>query len=139
MDKIENDLIWVPVQEHDIDIGKALKENYKPERSNLMGTLYYVVCHDCKIFRDLDKYMGCAGITPHTRKEMIEYSEQEIEKRSFRYALLISFLIDHSSHNCSLANEHEVFDLENGHGFKKETIKFWEISKEETIKPKGKT
>jgi len=90
-----------------------------------MGTLYYVVCHDCKIFRDLDKYMGGAGNIPQTREEMLEYSEKEIEKRSFRYALLVSFLVDHAAHNCELMNENDMYSLENNHEFKQEAIKFW--------------
>jgi len=90
-----------------------------------MGTLYYVACYDCKVFRDLDKHMGGAGNTPHTRKEMLEYCEKEIEKRSYRYALLVSFLIDHAAHNCELVNEDNMYDLETSQGFKQEAINFW--------------
>ena len=69
-----------------------------------MGTIFYVGCRDCKVYRDLGKFY-----TAHTkcdnRKEAIGFSVDIEKKDSFRAALLISFMAQHEGHNCTFFNE----------------------------------
>ena len=69
-----------------------------------MGTLYYVGCHDCKVFRDLDKFYTM--LTPVENRADALVFAGDIKKDSFRAGLLVSFLWKHRGHNCTVFNEH---------------------------------
>lgn len=75
-----------------------------------MGTIYFVGCRDCNVYRDLDKFysMENAG----TRKECQRIAEQIEKVDSFRAALLVSFLWTHEGHNCTAFNEHNDTEYE---------------------------
>ena len=97
-----------------------------------MGTQYYVACMDCKIIRDLDKHMGGCEFYPYDRESAIEYCE-DVKDLSFRYGLLVSFLLEHSEHRCKFFNEHdhdldedEAWTLE-GITLAHERINFWTV------------
>lgn len=96
-----------------------------------MGTVYQIGCHTCGIYRSLDKFMSGAQNTPKSRADAITYTNEEILNHSFRYTLLVSFLLDHASHNCeffsSLSEEDRFYRL------KKEPVDFWKP--EENEKP----
>ena len=69
-----------------------------------MGTLYYVGCFDCGVFRDLNKFYTI-GHPVETREDALEMSER-MSKDSFRASLLASFLWKHKGHSCTVFDEH---------------------------------
>ncbi len=66
-----------------------------------MGTLYYVACRDCKVTRELDKFYDLTPV--ENKKEAIELSER---LDTYRASLLVSFMAEHSGHNCTVFSEH---------------------------------
>ena len=94
-----------------------------------MGTIYYVGCRDCNVYRDLDKFYALRpGV--NSRAKALSLCEEIKGSQSFRAALLVSFMADHLGHNCTTFSEHnadvcEEFDpdytWEN-----KESKRFWE-------------
>lgn len=66
-----------------------------------MGTLYYVVCDDCKVARDLDKFYDL-NRDPQNRAQMLKESE---DVGRFRAALLVTFMGKHMGHNCRVLSE----------------------------------
>jgi len=70
-----------------------------------MGTLYYVGCYDCNVFRDLDKFYDLLWEIDN-REEAIELAAK-LEHGSFRAALLVSFMGKHMGHKCAVFSEHD--------------------------------
>ena len=68
-----------------------------------MGTISYVACKTCKVYRDLDKFYGIPEVD--TRKEALEYAER-LKEDSFRAALLVTFMREHAEHDCVFFTEH---------------------------------
>ena len=69
-----------------------------------MGTIYYIGCRDCGVFRDLDKAYFLTSA--NSRKEVLACAE-EVKKESFRSALIVSFMSEHRGHDCVLFDEHD--------------------------------
>lgn len=68
-----------------------------------MGTLYYVGCYDCMVYRDLDKFYDfCASA--EDRAEAMELADNLV---TFRAALLVSFMGKHMGHKCTVFSEHD--------------------------------
>lgn len=72
-----------------------------------MGTIYSVACRDCRVVRNLDKFYTLREAK--SRAEALEM-RKDIEKDSFRAALLVSFMWEHSGHNCTVFNEHSELE-----------------------------
>jgi len=93
-----------------------------------MGTIYYVGCKDCMIYRCLDKFynMDCCDIK--NRQDALEFSKT-IEEDSFRAGLLVSFMAKHMGHHCVAFNDgmDDVWLNFIEHG-KKEDGEFWKSS-----------
>ena len=70
-----------------------------------MGTCYYVICRDCKVSRDLDKFYSMLQMV-HNRCEALALAS-DMKGDSFRSALLASFLYEHRGHNCTICSEYE--------------------------------
>lgn len=87
-----------------------------------MATIYFVVCKQCKVARDLDKFHG-NGSGVNTRAEAVSFS-QELD--TFKSALLVSFMAKHRGHDCVFVNEHAYkynpYDSETGY---KWDVDFW--------------
>ena len=94
-----------------------------------MGTLYYVGCYDCMVFRDLDKYYMLCDIV-ETRDEALELSEKLGKHKGyqFRTALLLSFMGKHSGHKCTVFTEHDsvYYDFDPDYDDKNIDHDFWE-------------
>jgi hypothetical protein len=77
----------------------------------MMGVLYFAVCRDCKVYRDLDKFytMSCSDV--ETRDDAIKFAD-EIKQDSFRAGLLVSFMYKHREHNCCVVQEQEPLTFE---------------------------
>lgn len=88
-----------------------------------MGTTYSVACRDCRVWRDLDKFY--AARKAENRKEAIDIADYIKETHSFRSALLVSFLWEHSGHNCTLYNEHADDDMEMEEQFTEDDKGWW--------------
>ena len=69
-----------------------------------MGVDYYVVCDDCKVRRDLDKFYAMVMQRVDTRKKALSY-QTEIRKEAFRAGLLVSFLGKHIGHKCRVIDD----------------------------------
>ena len=66
-----------------------------------MGTLYYVGCYDCMVFRDLDKfYMLSDDVETHADAVKLGDDLDGHQGYIFRATLLISFMGKHSGHKC---------------------------------------
>jgi hypothetical protein len=99
-----------------------------------MGTIYSVACTNCKVTRDLDKFYN-HGVGVRDRADALEHAE-EIEKNSFRPALLVSFMAKHAGHECVFFDEHSRcarsydprYRYENGYVG---DFDFWQIGPEE--------
>lgn len=68
-----------------------------------MGVIYSVACKTCKVTRDLDKYYEARSVD--SRDDALKLTD-ELSKKSFRTALLVSFMVDHAEHDCVFFNEH---------------------------------
>lgn len=68
-----------------------------------MGTTYSILCHDCKVDRDLDKLNGFYPV--ETREEALEASEDIDE---FRAVLIVSFVLAHNNHRIEILSEHDL-------------------------------
>lgn len=66
-----------------------------------MGVIVEVLCHTCKVRRDLDKFYDCMSILT-TRDEAIAKSEDIVAAGSFKAGLLATFMYEHRGHNCTL-------------------------------------
>lgn len=100
-----------------------------------MGTLYFVACDKCKVYRDLDKFYTMSNGPINTRSELEKFSE-EIKKDSFRSAILISFMWKHESHNCFIVYEHSARCEELYESFTEVDEHFWKNENEENQNPK---
>lgn len=76
-----------------------------------MGTIYYVACKKCKVVRDLDKFYN-TGDYVENRNDAISHAK-DIQRNSFRPALLVSFMAKHMGHECVFFNEHSEFYKED--------------------------
>lgn len=65
-----------------------------------MGLEYFVVCDDCKVIRDLDKFYTMLT-TVTTREDALEY-RADIREDAFPAGLLVSFMGTHISHACRI-------------------------------------
>jgi|LUML01.1.fsa_nt_gb hypothetical protein len=72
-----------------------------------MGLNTRVVCHDCKIQRDLDKFYGMF-VKVEDRDAAIAVGENIREHHSFRAGLLCTFMWEHKGHNCSVYDDSDV-------------------------------
>ena len=89
-----------------------------------MGTIMFAVCHDCKEYRDLDKYYT-AFYEVTNREEALKFSES-IEKRSFGSALALSFFVKHRGHSCTINSEHAaMWDSEVGDSYHEDKPDYW--------------
>ena len=93
-----------------------------------MGTCYYVICRDCKVVRDLDKFYALRSIA--TRGEALTLSKhlQDSGADSFRAALLISFMWEHTGHSCTVVDEHNEKGRFPPDGEPKEGHDFWKLT-----------
>lgn len=116
-----------------------------------MGTIYYVGCLDCGIYRDL--YEGVSGclLSVKERHDAMIYREI-VYNNAFCYGLLVSFLLEHAEHRCKFFSEHDeeyehetgrdhkgIYDEDdyiiiNGKKLKEEKSNFWECIL--TVRPK---
>lgn len=96
-----------------------------------MGTVYYAVCHDCKKYRDLDKF-GVANRIIRSREEALDSCNMWGNK-DFHSVLLATFMMEHTGHNCTMFNEHSslfdsvVVDEDGGYS---EDYDFWKLTKD---------
>lgn len=67
-----------------------------------MGVIYSVACKDCKITRDLDKFYEAREVDD--RKDALKFAD-ELKDKSFRAALLVSFMVTHTGHDCVFFKE----------------------------------
>lgn len=67
-----------------------------------MGVIYSVACKTCRKWRDLDKLVTPGTVEDHYGA--LEYAAT-IRKRTYNPALLISFMVDHMGHDCTLIND----------------------------------
>jgi hypothetical protein len=76
-----------------------------------MGTINFIGCYDCNVYRDLDKLGYLAtGYGVKNRKDAIEFSkdiQNENYGSAFKAALLVSFCLKHKSHKIVFFDEHE--------------------------------
>lgn len=77
-------------------------ENSKEES---MGTIHFIGCKKCKVYRDLDKFYHIPKIT--TREEAKEYAEDVKNKFYFQAALFITFAKEHQGHDINYFTEHD--------------------------------
>jgi len=98
-----------------------------------MGTIYYVGCRDCNVFRDLDKFQAMSSGVD-TREKAIEYATK-IKKDSFRCGLLVSFLADHMGHSCVVFTDRNelIWGEFIDEGAKQESDEFWSIGPQPPI------
>lgn len=92
-----------------------------------MGVCYYVVCHDCKVCRDLDKYYAMLRDedADGSREGMLKYAADEIvHGNSFRAALLVTFMGKHIGHKCTVVHEDFAYDMMNDEGYA-EDFDYW--------------
>jgi len=68
-----------------------------------MGTVYFVGCYDCKVYRDIDKFYRLV-YEVENREQALDFAD-EIKADSFRAGLLVSFMGKHMKHNCVVFNE----------------------------------
>ena len=71
-----------------------------------MGVIYYVVCRDCCVKRCLDKFYALLH-RPKDRDEAFEFADL-IEKDGFGAGLLVSFMGEHSGHNCTIVSDTDI-------------------------------
>ena len=91
-----------------------------------MGTLYYVGCYDCMVYRDLDKYYTLFD-TVETRADALELRN---ELDTFRATLLVSFMGKHSGHKCTVFSEHDsaYYDFDPDYDDKNVDHDFWDTT-----------
>jgi len=92
-----------------------------------MGTIYSVACKECKVTRNLDKLYGLRKV--ENREDALKFSEYlENKEFLFRESLLLSFMAEHTGHECLFFNEHtecaQVFDPFYDNEYKDDTD-FW--------------
>jgi len=75
-----------------------------------MGIISYVACRQCKIVRDLDKYYSVDSEVEN-KEQMLAFSK-DLGRDAFRHALLISFIVKHSEHDCVFYTEYSSLDEE---------------------------
>jgi len=87
----------------------------------MMGKIYSVACHKCKVYRDLNKLQP---VTVDTRESAIALMKNEV---GLKNTLLLSFLHEHLGHDCTLVNdsdsEYLMSKIEDEY---KEDYNFWE-------------
>ena len=97
-----------------------------------MGTLYYVGCYDCEVYRDLDKFYTMLELVEN-RGDALKFGEQ-IKKDSFRAGLLVSFMWKHRGHNCTVFSEHMEHAFpgyaDDIYGEHEESGTFWHVPKD---------
>ena len=69
-----------------------------------MGMCFSVVCDDCKIIRDLDKF-GQLNDRPEDRKEALRIAKEKGAFNAFRAELLVSFMGEHRGHCCRVFDD----------------------------------
>jgi hypothetical protein len=91
-----------------------------------MGVIYSVLCKQCRVYQDLDKFYALH--TPvRDRSEALAFSER-VEKEpgtAFRSALLVAFMGEHMGHDCTVvsdADEHDATD-----GYELHLSKVWDV------------
>ena len=91
-----------------------------------MGTLYYVGCYDCMVYRDLDKFSDSLREV-NNHKEAKEFATK-LERGAFRAALLVSFMGKHKGHKCTVFSEHdfEYYDFDPDYDDKNVDYDFWQ-------------
>jgi hypothetical protein len=73
-----------------------------------MGVIYTVLCRDCRVFQDLDKFYAC-DMPIHDRADALELAKRfEKPGIAFRAALLASFMGEHMNHNCTMFTDASV-------------------------------
>ena len=80
-----------------------------------MGTCYDIICHTCKVRRDLDKCYSMGYFSDRrTRKEMLEGMNEHGEEALNRLnvALLVGFMGDHMYHHVQVVHEDNLGDAE---------------------------
>lgn len=71
-----------------------------------MANITYVVCHDCKIKRDLDKFYIKDHIVSDVESAKLMAGKLYYnQRRSYQSALLISFMKTHQGHNCTFSDD----------------------------------
>ena len=94
-----------------------------------MGIIYNIVCHECKVYRYLDKL---SPVNIKTRNDAVEYTNNKI---NIREALLVSFMQEHLGHECVLLNdmdnEESFFEIENDYEEDSQTSVVWECKEQE--------
>ena len=69
-----------------------------------MSVCYHVVCDDCKVKRDLDKFYAMVAPKVTTRRKALNY-QTEVRKEAFRAGLLVSFMGQHIGHKCRVVDD----------------------------------
>lgn len=95
-------------------------------RRMAMGVIYAVVCRDCQVQRNLDKFRLILSVAK-SRGDALGLAK-EVEGDSFRAALLVSFMGEHLGHNCTV-----VSDVCDEMPFA-EDRDFWKVSLDEARK-----
>ena len=69
-----------------------------------MGVSYSIVCTECKVSRDLDKFYSAYEIK--TRDQAMRY-RVDLQQDLFRVGLLVSFMAEHKDHKCVFLNDYD--------------------------------
>ena len=93
-----------------------------------MGTLYYVGCYDCMVYRDLDKFYDLlwdVSNRDEAKKLAIVFGINP-----FRAALLVSFMGKHMGHKCTVFSEHdsEYTDFDPDYDDKNVDYDYWKTN-----------
>lgn len=102
-----------------------------------MGTIFYIYCKDCDVYRDLDKFSAlcqCSG-----RKDLRSWMKRE-PAVNIRERLLTEFVVKHKCHNIVFFDENDdaacdeagVWNCLDDKASTKEEIDFWTPTDEET-------
>lgn len=69
-----------------------------------MGTCYTILCHTCKVQRDLDKF-GSITTVCKTRADMLSFADTLEQTDSFRAALALTFFMAHRGHDVKVLDD----------------------------------
>ena len=93
-----------------------------------MGTVFYVGCYDCMVYRDLDKFYALLQDV-NNHQEAIGLAEK-LQEGAFKAALLVSFMGKHTGHKCTVFSEHDSayydFDPDHDYDDKNADYDFWQ-------------